>query len=208
MSKGFISNLFGGEAYNKYRIGANIFTHGRQRERVTELLKIAESRGPMTKVLDCPSGTGRVSVRLFAWVLTCADITINRLEDVKENYPDQDIKTQHCDIFDLPFSDNEFDLTMCCLLIQHIDKEKLHPMLKELRRVSNKWLIVTYPPTFSLVNGYRLLRRPKKTTLTSREFRNLVTGAGFRIEATRTILPLIVSGKVVLLGKISDSTES
>lgn len=138
MSNNVILNLFRGETYSKWRIGANVVTHRRQRECIQELLGIAEKHGPMTKVLDCPAGAGRMVDLLLSWRVTCADITRSRLEDIKRYFPNDDVETRECDIFDLPFENNEFDLVLNCLLIQHIEKPRLRSMLKELRRVTRR----------------------------------------------------------------------
>ena len=189
-----------GESLRKWKIGANAITHKRQREYIRELLKIADTEEAITNVLDCPSGSGRMVDLLLSWRVTCADVSIRRLEDIKKYFPDAEIEIRECDIFDLPFKNNEFDLILNCLLIQHIEKSKLCLMLKELRRVTSRWLIVTYPSYLALANLYRL--KNKKTMLTKNEFSNLISEAGFKIVESRRVLPFIANGNVVLLQKI------
>ena len=134
--------------------------------------------------------------------MTVGDITPRRLEDVRKYFPNDDIDIHECDVFDLPFADNEFDLVLNCLLIQHIEKAKLPDLLAELRRVTNKWIVATYPSSFSLVNAYRIFGRERQTRLTAGEFSRLAEEAGLKVVAVRSVLPLIAAGKVVLLEKI------
>lgn len=140
---------------------------------------------------------------LLSWRVTCADITRSRLEDIKRYFPNDDVETRECDIFDLPFENNEFDLVLNCLLIQHIEKPRLRSMLKELRRVTSRWLIVTYSSNLSLANIYRVVRKQRTTTLTRKEFNDLASDTGFRIAERRRVLPIIASGKIALLEKVS-----
>jgi len=189
-----------GETQSKWGIGANLITHNRQREYTKELLKIADAEGSITKVLDCPSGSGRMVDLLLSWQVTCADVSKRRLEKVKKYFPNDEIVIKECDVFDLPFNNNEFDLILNFLLIQHIDKSKLGLMLKELHRVTARWLLATYPSYFALANLFRY--KNKKTMLTKKEFSNLVSDAGFRIVESRRTLPFIANGNIVLLEKI------
>jgi hypothetical protein len=194
------NKIIRGNTQSKWGIGANVFTHNRQRKYIQELLKIADTEGALTNVLDCPSGSGRMVDLLLSWQVTCADVSKRRLENVKEYFPDDEIVIRECDVFDLPFDNNEFDLILNFLLIQHIDKSKLGLMLKELHRVTARWLLATYPSYFALANLFRL--KNKKTMLSKKEFSNLASDVGFRIVESRRTLPFIANGTIVLLEKI------
>ncbi|MCK6370106.1 MAG: class I SAM-dependent methyltransferase [Gammaproteobacteria bacterium] len=195
-------SLFRGENFSKWRIGANVLTHRRQRSCIQALLDEAERMAPPTRVLDCPSGAGRMVDLLLRWQVTCADITDGRLEDIRAYFPGHDIRTVACDLFDLPFADDEFDLVLCCSLVQHIDKGRLPAMFAELRRVTSRWLIATYPTRWSLANLYGIVRGRRKTTLSVAEFDRLIGGVGLQRVRTRYVLPGVAGGKVVLLEKV------
>jgi hypothetical protein len=194
--------LFRGESKSKWLIGANVITHQRQRQCIQRLLRLAECEAPIVKVLDCPSGAGRMVDLLQSWQVTCGDITGERLEVLKSHFPKSAIQTRICDVFDMPFSEDQFDLVLTCSLVQHIDKSRLHSMLEELRRVTARWLIITYPSSFSLSNIYGNTRKRGKTTLTRVEFSRLTSEAGFRINSCLSVLPVIAAGRVVLLEKV------
>ena len=201
MNNRSFSNIFRGDTFSKWRIGANVLTHDRTRAAIRELVELADRKSQLDKVLDCPCGAGRMVDLLLDWKVSVGDITPRRLEDVRKYFPDDDIDIHECDVFDLPFAENEFDLVLNCLLIQHIEKSRLSDLLTELRRVTSKWIVATYPSSFSLVNVYRIFGRQRQTRLTASEFQRLAEGAGLRIVAVRSVLPFIAAGKVVLLEK-------
>ena len=59
----------------------------------------------------------------------------------KKTYPY--IKIKQGDIYKLPYEDNSFDLVLCTEVLEHLDNPP--KALKELIRVSNKYLVVSVP---------------------------------------------------------------
>lgn len=59
----------------------------------------------------------------------------------KKTYPD--IKIKQGDIYKLPYQDNSFDLVLCTEVLEHLDNPS--KALKELIRVSNKYLVISVP---------------------------------------------------------------
>ena len=198
-----LTDIVRGDTFSKWRIGANVVTHRRTRECIRELVLQANDISPLVNVLDCPCGAGRMVDLLLDWKVTAADITPRRLEDVRKYFPDADIDIRECDVFAMPFADNQFELVLNCLLIQHIEEPRLPALLEELRRVTSRWLVATYPSSYSLVNLYRVFGGKRQTRLTPGNFRTLARSAGFRVVAERRVLPFIAAGKVALLEKIS-----
>jgi ubiquinone/menaquinone biosynthesis C-methylase UbiE len=191
--------VFRGDTKGKWKIGANAFTHNRQRNCVSNLISIAENDRPINQVLDCPCGSGRMVDLLLPRNVTCADANISRLKDVKDNFGDAVVVAKECDVFDLPFEDNSFDLILNCLLIQHITKGSLHSLFSELRRVTNRWLLVTYPSKQALAN---IVHKREKTLLTEVEFRELIAATGLEERARHRVLPYITNCHIVLLEKV------
>ena len=71
----------------------------------------------------------------------------------KKTYPD--IKITEGSIYELPYKDNSFDLVLCTEVLEHLeDPEK---GLKELVRVSKKYLVISVPnePFFMLAQLIR-----------------------------------------------------
>ena len=70
-----------------------------------------------------------------------ADISEKRLKRARERYPD--IIFNQGELLNLPFSDGEFEIVTCIEVLEH----QLDPLLalKELARISSKFVIVTVP---------------------------------------------------------------
>ena len=71
----------------------------------------------------------------------------------KKTYPE--IKIIQGSIYQLPYKDNSFDLVLCTEVLEHLDNPQAG--LKELVRVSNKYLVITVPnePFFMLAQLIR-----------------------------------------------------
>lgn len=67
--------------------------------------------------------------------------SIGAIELGKKAYPD--IKIKQGDIYKLPYQDNSFDLVLCTEVLEHLDNPS--KALKELIRVSNKYLVISVP---------------------------------------------------------------
>lgn len=71
----------------------------------------------------------------------------------KKTYPD--IKIVKGDIYELPYKDNAFDLVLCTEVLEHLEKPQ--DAIKELVRVSKKYLVISVPnePFFMLAQLIR-----------------------------------------------------
>jgi 2-polyprenyl-3-methyl-5-hydroxy-6-metoxy-1,4-benzoquinol methylase len=71
----------------------------------------------------------------------------------KKTYPD--IKIIQGSIYELPYKDNSFDLVLCTEVLEHLEEPE--KALKELVRVSNKYLVISVPnePFFMLAQFIR-----------------------------------------------------
>ena len=71
----------------------------------------------------------------------------------KKTYPD--IKIIQGSIYELPYKDNSFDLVLCTEVLEHLEEQK--KALKELVRVSKKYLVISVPnePFFMLAQLIR-----------------------------------------------------
>jgi ubiquinone/menaquinone biosynthesis C-methylase UbiE len=70
-----------------------------------------------------------------------------------------------CDVRQLPFSDQAFDVVVCCQVLEHIPFEFFVPALCEMRRVIRKGLVLSLPDQgrYSTLLSY-LLRRKEIVT--------------------------------------------
>ncbi len=75
------------------------------------------------------------------------------IEIGKKIHPE--LKLKQGNIYELPYKDNEFDLVLCTEVLEHLEYPE--KALKELRRVSKKYCVISVPnePWFMLGNFLR-----------------------------------------------------
>lgn len=66
-----------------------------------------------------------------------------------------EFKYKQGDIYKLPFKDEEFDLVLCCEVLEHLEHPEV--ALAELNRISKKYVLLSVPwePWFRLANFVR-----------------------------------------------------
>ncbi len=108
-------------------------------------------------ILDVGCGEGftlhRLKMRGIGSKLEGIEYSKAAIELGKKTYPD--IKITEGSIYELPYEDNTFDLVLCTEVLEHLeDPEKA---LKELVRVSKKYLVISVPnePLFMMAQLVR-----------------------------------------------------
>ena len=116
---------------------------------IDKALKYARILPPM-RILDVPCGTGRLCLRLLkrGYSIVGADIssemvryTNNRIK--KEGFSDKGYATAG-DAENLQFADNSFDAVISLRLLGHTPPDSRMAILRELKRISKKFLILAY----------------------------------------------------------------
>ena len=107
-------------------------------------------------ILDARCGDGEALIRLKCCLpdnVAAFDINKGQIDDARNKLPDVKIETQ--DIQQLPYDDNSFDLILCLEVLEHLKNPS--SALKEIARVTSKYLIVSVPsePFFTLGNLLR-----------------------------------------------------
>jgi len=122
---------------------------GRQENEATTLaLTRALEEVPEVKgILDIPCGTGRYTDFLCekGYLYFGADVSMQMMEVLAGDQKDQGkmVPLVRCDCEHLPFKDNTIDCVVTIrFLNHHIPSHVREEMLREMRRVSKKWLIV------------------------------------------------------------------
>ncbi len=93
----------------------------------------------VTTVLDAGCGNGLITNILPDWLqVTGLDRSATALADV--HWP-----TAIGDVTDLPYPDQSFDLVMCNDVIEHLDDADRQQAVRELARVTNRYLIISIP---------------------------------------------------------------
>jgi hypothetical protein len=90
----------------------------------------------------------------------------------------------------MPLKDSCVDVAFSARLFHHVpDREERHQYIRELLRVSRKFVVMTFFHTWSLKNILRMIRRPfnkkkPKVTMTTDELREIVRAQGWEVVTT------------------------
>ena len=163
--------------------------------------------GHVERLLDVPCGAGRLSDVLARSTdqLYEADYAYPMLEYARSNAQSYSPEAVNANAFELPFGDDAFGMVVSIRLNHHIPaREDRLRHLRELCRVSSRWVLVTIFDEAGLKNrliGLRrrlgTRRRPKKT-LSLAEVGETVADQGFRLVEVGRISRLL-SGHAFLL---------
>jgi ubiquinone/menaquinone biosynthesis C-methylase UbiE len=181
-----------------------------EKRAVRRLLARVRRELPRPRTLDVPCGTGRVTELLLGEGLevTGGDISPAMLEVAREKCARfagrAAFRRLDLDALDLP--DGSFDLVICIRLFHHFETDRRCRVLRELARVSRRFVLVNV--SFSSPY-YRFRRRVKrwlgqgvsKTNSTRDEIRREAGAAGLRLVARAFVLPFVSEDLVLLFTK-------
>lgn len=125
------------EYYEQEKLRGRMLTL-EQQDRVDKTLNLVPN--DIRSVLDMGCGDGRITNRLserFEFVVG-TDLSYNALKHVKG----KKILSKGTN---LPFQDGSFDLVITCEVLEHVLYNDYFNVLKELERVSKKYILVTVP---------------------------------------------------------------
>jgi len=111
--------------------------------------------------LDVACGTGRLTRELLDFKIeriTGTDISEEMMEVARE-YCSNKVEFQKGDATHLPFKDNEFDLVISYRFLDHLPAEEKKKVIREITRVSNKYLIFTMANLNTWTRIARTLRK-------------------------------------------------
>ncbi|MFA4043594.1 MAG: hypothetical protein HZRFUVUK_000366 [Candidatus Fervidibacterota bacterium] len=189
--------------------------HMRDMTALRRAIRFASSLGsPIKSVLDIPCGTGRM-FELFSSEgikFVGADISLAMIAEAMRK-PNKEcmLALVVCDAEAIPFKDNTFDAVVCIRFMFHVPRDVQLRILREMRRVSKRWLIVEFRHRYTI--RYMLLRlRHKLGLLKQLKYRfsksdlaELVHEAGLIIRGifpTRPYAPFLSDKWIVLLEKV------
>ncbi len=159
-------------------------------------------------LLDIPCGFGRFSPLFLAHKikLTSADLSCAMVSRTRENLScipgEKDFLV--ASVKDLPFKDGSFDITFTARLLHHnFTADDRIKILKELKRISKRYVIVTMYRENFFHKLTRRLRRLKRIIimLPDMEMEREINASGLRIVEKRIMMPLFHSQVFLLLEK-------
>ncbi|MBP1730132.1 MAG: SAM-dependent methyltransferase [Deltaproteobacteria bacterium] len=152
--------------------------------------RLLRSQGRSKVLLDLPCGGGRLSSPMAPHtdLLIEADVALGQLRYLREHGR---VSTEQAWMlasgFQIPLCDASVDGTVCVRLTHHLPKEaERQRLVRELLRVSKRFVIVTFFDYHSVKNTLRRLSRPfnrksPKSTMRVEELRRLAEECGARL---------------------------
>ena len=148
--------------YDSHRFGSNVRQRRNVRKWKTILAALEETAG-VRSILDMPCGTGRFTGHLAdrGYLTVGSDISheMMKVAEQKTGHPDQLAGYVQADAVAVPLKDASLDCVMSVRFMFHVDPETRIRILREMGRVSRRWLIVDYRHRYSLRYAkWRVLR--------------------------------------------------
>ena len=190
---------------------SQMFINWREQRIVSGLLEMTER--PLQRILDIPSGHGRLTPQLRAAAgqeLVCGDISLKRLKALVDAEPAEGtpIEIKEVDLFKpIPFETDEFDLVFNFRFFQHVnDQDISDQLIVELARVSKRYVIVSFYEAAALHSWQKRTwrRRGHKTKMpmpTREQFFGKFEKQGCTVIAHKSALPGIHAQRIVLFEK-------
>lgn len=181
-----------------------------EKKTIKKVLRRARRQGYISTVLDIPCGTGRITECFLKQGLQVLGGDISQemiaVAHTKLARFGDRVAFSRLDLDQLDLPDSTYDLVSCIRLFHHLDTEQRSAVLRELARVSRRYVLVnvSYSSPF-----YRQRRRLKKwlrqgvsrTSSTWVEIQRETRDAGLQVVGSYFVLPFVSEDLVLLLGK-------
>ncbi len=141
-------------------------------------------------ILDCPTGIGRWLPNLAVLQpqrIVAVDVSptmLRRAETVSIDNVSTEFRigvAEH-----VPFEDGTFDLVFCHALLKHLPESAQLQVIKELARVTSRYVIVTASVRRGLAGFTRRFRRPRGAVAVSKSwFEQAASEYGLRVVCSR-----------------------
>jgi ubiquinone/menaquinone biosynthesis C-methylase UbiE len=171
--------------------------------------------GPRERLLDLPSGAGRMfsEIGKAARRFVECDYSREMLKLCRQNIAGAGVPahfvTASC--FHMPYRDGVFDCVFSARLMHHIpDRDERFRFIAEMARVSSAWVVTTYFDTRSVKNLLRRIRsifnkkRPK-VTFTTAEMRQIGAQFGLDLIASWPLSRLFSGHRYAIFRKRGES---
>jgi len=161
-------------------------------------LKVAQ---PIKTILDIPCGTGRFTPDLAkqGYHIVGADISVPMMSEARKQDSGENLHGYvQADAENLPFPENSLDCIMSIRFMHHIDPATRIRILRDMARVSCRWLIIDYRHRYSF--RYRMRVAKLKLGLSKRVLPR-VSHDELKHEFSTAGIDIV---KVVPVGRFSD----
>lgn len=133
-----VSNNFADEYYNHTWSQIDLHISLQEEARIKETIALIPKN--CSSILDVGCGDGRITNRLISTYRHVCGLDSNK-EALKHVVAEKE--TGRLD--SLPFTDKSFNLILCCEVLEHLPVQSYSVALKEIERVSEKYIIITVP---------------------------------------------------------------
>lgn len=165
--------------------------------------------GTHDRVLDLPSGTGRLfpTLQPFGRRFVETDVSREMLKLARVNLAEWKPDLVQASAFHIPYKTGAFDCVFSARLTHHIpDPAERDRFIRELGRVSRTWVVMTFFHTWSVKNILRKIRRlwnrkRTKITMTTGELRAVARTAGLELVRTFPLARLFSGHHYAILRK-------
>lgn len=148
--------------------------------------------GPQDRILDLPAGTGRLfrAFQSFGKRYFEMDISLEMLKFNRTNLAEFKPSVAEASAFHIPLRSRTIDCVFSARLFHHVpDPNERTQYIRELCRISNGWVVMTFFHTWSIKNILRRIRRPfnrkkPKVTMTTSELREIAAQEGMTVVTT------------------------
>jgi ubiquinone/menaquinone biosynthesis C-methylase UbiE len=201
------------EQYDERRftsLGGRIYDRMEKRA-ITTCLDDAEHIAPIETVLELACGTGRISEFLATrrYRLTCGDISDEMLRMAQARLTSAgavNVAFSKLDIYDINQANASFDCVTAFRLFQHLTSEQRAKALREMARVSRRFILVNVMYTSAYYGVVRSIRRAlgrytTRYTSSQDETDRELAYAGLRIVKSIFTQPAFNGNRVLLLEK-------
>lgn len=178
---------------------------------ITRAIALARRAGPVRDGLDLPCGTGRILPLLFAQQIRVvgADLSHEMMQIARRKSLDGSAALRglvRCEAESLPFPDGGFDVVFSIRFLFHLPTEVRRRAVREMARVSRRWVILDYRHRYTL--KYAVKRLQWVLGLSRQEYRRVSMSeivedfreAGVEIVRVFPTFP-VLSDKWVILGR-------
>lgn len=181
-----------------------------EKRAIGKLLEVAGRERPIDRVLDIPCGTGRIS----RWLLDagcrveCADVSDAMIDVAMQRIGDASglIGFDLLDVFQIARPPDSYDCVTCIRLFQHFRSEERIAALRELGRVSKRFVLIN---VMYSAGYYAVLRKIRQNfgryapryTLDDDQLAMESAAASLRLVASRFAQPGYSGNLVILLEK-------